>query len=217
MSDDLGNIATCNDANISIAETKLVKAFVYGMLAGSEPMDRFSTWLLAGTGATAALYISGMASILPIISYTGFRVTGAILVLSGICGLLAKSRASRVSAYVSQEKIMLPMLAEAFDYHGSAESEIRDLAASRGIDVNTAIDQDRLNSRIVALFPRLLQARQRKALVGSGRDLDAANRRAIFSYVVQGYATSGQVIFFVLFVVSAISYISAGTYKFAAG
>jgi len=63
LKEALNNWAEINRKN---TEVGFVEGLFTGALIASPIIDKFSTWLLAGTGATAALMIANINKLLPI-------------------------------------------------------------------------------------------------------------------------------------------------------
>lgn len=103
-----------NQLNINNAEQDLVFAMFSSMIATAPIIDRFVTWLLVGTGATAVLLITNISNILLFLSIYGFKVSGFFLVISGVFGLLAKFKSIQCQiSYENDNKIkesMKPIL-----------------------------------------------------------------------------------------------------------
>ena len=79
-----------NRLNKENAEHGFVSAIFQSMAETSPLVDKFSMWLLAGTGATGALLITQIGSILPYLSQQGFKACLIILVGSAVVGFVAK-------------------------------------------------------------------------------------------------------------------------------
>ena len=77
-----------NRLNKENAEHGFVSALFQSMSETSPLVEKFSMWLLAGSGATAALLITQIKSILPYLSEQGFKVCLVVLVVSAISVLL---------------------------------------------------------------------------------------------------------------------------------
>jgi len=83
----LDNWAEINKKN---AEIGFTEGLFTGALASSSIIDKFSTWLLAGTGATAALMIANLDKLSPVLGGETFRQSIYLLLVSALFGFLAK-------------------------------------------------------------------------------------------------------------------------------
>ena len=70
-------------------ELGFVDSLYTGALKSSPIIDKFSSWLLAGTGATAALMITSMDKLIPFIGSQSFKVSIYLLIVSALFGFLA--------------------------------------------------------------------------------------------------------------------------------
>ncbi len=70
-----------NRLNKENAEQGFVSAIYQSMSETTATVDKFSLWLLAGTGATGALLISQIKSVLPYLSQQGFKTCMVLLVI----------------------------------------------------------------------------------------------------------------------------------------
>ena len=77
------------NANIK-AENSTIILMMSSAIATSPIIDKFSTWLLAGCGATAALMITNMNAIIPLIGDLEFKLSIYLLIASALAGLLQK-------------------------------------------------------------------------------------------------------------------------------
>lgn len=79
-----------NRLNKENAEQGFVSALFQSMSETSPLVEKFSMWLLAGTGATSALLVTQIESVLPYLSSQGFKSCLVVLVVSAIAGFVAK-------------------------------------------------------------------------------------------------------------------------------
>ena len=77
----LKNWAEINKKN---AEIGFTEGLFTGALVSSSIIDKFSTWLLAGTGATAALMIANLDKLSPVLGVAVFKQAIYLLVVSAL-------------------------------------------------------------------------------------------------------------------------------------
>lgn len=198
-----------NRLNISNAERDLVKALFLGTLSGSEHIDRFSTWLLAGIAGTAALFITGIASVLPFLSEIGFKHCEGLLIVAGLLGLLAKQRALAVRIVLEQDRVLLHTLNPVLDRHEKDEDKIRNFANQRGMALETEIDIRRATRPFISAFPKVFHRNLQRRLEQGLSDPHRTMRGALHSFLYQVLFTALQTFFFFVFVAVAVLYASA--------
>ena len=92
-------------------EEKLLRAYTSSLLSTSPTIDKFSTWLLVGIGATATLIITNIESISKIVSFEHIRTSLLLLIISGLLGFLEKYLALDTQVNLSQEETLRAILA----------------------------------------------------------------------------------------------------------
>ncbi len=198
-----------NRLNIANAERDIARAFFLGALSGSEAVDRFSTWLLAGIAGTAALLITQVSSVLPFLSEAGFKRCGAMLVIAGLLGLLAKQRALWVGMVLEQDKVITQAMLPALEKHETDEDQIKAFATKRGVEIETEIDMHRAAEAFISALPRIFRHKLRRDLQRSSRQPNTHLRGAFRGYLYQIAFTAAQTFFFALFVIMAVAYAAA--------
>lgn len=195
-----------NRLNKYNAEQELTSAMFASILSTSPIVDRFSIWLLAGTGAAAALLVTSVQDILPFLSETGFKTCGAFLVISVLLGFMAKYKA--ISCQISYEidvairKAMIPILQK----HKNDEEKISEYAAEQGINLDTELDMGAVLKEFGKPFPwwvnwlinRNLRKHEGNQQMGY---IEPAN-----SYFWQCNYTLLQVLSFIAFVTTGVLY-----------
>jgi hypothetical protein len=82
-------------------ERDFIRISISSIIGTSPVIDSYSTWLLAGCGAIAALMISNVNSIVPFLGDNGFKVSIYILVCSVIAGLFQKYRSLCIQSFIT--------------------------------------------------------------------------------------------------------------------
>lgn len=198
-----------NRLNKENAEQAFTSALFSSMAHTAPIVDKFSMWLLAGTGASGALLISQIQSVLPHLSVYGFKLCLIFLVISAVFGFMAKHRA--LLCQIQSETIdeLLDRMPSIFSEHEKDEEEIQEHAKQRGINLKTEIDFSNVVSEFVRPFPfwaRWLVQHQTKKTQG---DRQAGYHVAIKAYFYQSLYTTLQSVSFLAFLCTAAWYARA--------
>lgn len=143
-----------NRLNKENAENALISAMFSSLISTSPVIDRFSSWLLAGTGATAALLVANADKLVPFLSNAGFRVTGALLVASAVFGLISKARAVQCQIGADNDQRIRELMRPILEKHSQDEEKIQGFAETRGSSLATELDLGRVLSEFAKPFPR---------------------------------------------------------------
>jgi hypothetical protein len=110
------------------------------ILNSSLVLEKFSTWLLAGIGATCALIITNINSITKIIDPSIIKYSLLILVVSGLLGFLCKYYSIEIQIILELDEIVRSKIPEIMFNHIKEEKWVHDKAIEQGIPVNTVPD-----------------------------------------------------------------------------
>lgn len=183
---------------------------LYKSLAHTSPIvDKFSLWLLAGTGATGALLVSQIQTILPHLSEGGFKICLTILVLSAIFGFIAKYKNLRCQIQDEIDNKLKELTSDVLAKHEEDEAKIQNFAEQRGIELETEIEFSRIVEIFSEPFPlwvKWLVNRQAKKNSGNRQ---AGYHIAIKAYISQIRYTFFQSIAFLAFLCAAVWYAKA--------
>jgi hypothetical protein len=129
----------------------------------SPVIDNYSTWMLAGCGAIAALMINNVQSIIPFLGEQGFKISIYILVFSAISGLFQKYRSLCVKAFITFANKIMTGANSLNSFHQNAFNELNQEANKHGIqlDVSPEIDIENYRNEVAKLLPFFMR---RKAL-----------------------------------------------------
>jgi hypothetical protein len=173
----------------------------------SPVIDNYSTWLLAGCGAIAALMINNVQSIIPFLGDSGFKISIYILVCSVISGLFQKYRSLCVQAFTAFADKIMSGANSLNSIQQKAFHELNQEANKYGIQLNVGpeIDIEKFRNEVSHLLPFFLR---RKALInfdkGAKDDLHGW-RKMIKSFKHQVVYFLFQFLFFIAFLVFAAS------------
>lgn len=201
-----GPLLEWNRLNKENAEHGFVSALFQSMSESSPLVEKFSMWLLAGTGATSALLITQIESVLPYLSAQGFKSCLVVLVLSAIAGFVAKYFSLRCEIQNKVQSKLAKLLVPVLKKHEEDENRIQEYAEQREITLQTDMEFLNIMNEFAKPFPfwvRWLIARKVQRLAG--------NRQAGFHMAVQAYIsqirwTFFQVVLFLVFILAAALY-----------
>jgi len=135
------------------SEAELAKGMLRGILNTSPLMDQFSTWLLAGTGATTVFLISNIEKIIKFIGTGNFKLTLSFVCLSLIFGVLQKLFALQSTIQRTGEEFGRKLAEEVLEKHGTKEQEIEEMGAPHEVKVNTDIDIVKVFTIVINTYP----------------------------------------------------------------
>jgi len=173
----------------------------------SPVIDNYSTWMLAGSGAIAALMISNVQSIIPFLGEKGFKISIYILVCSAISGLFQKYRSLCVQSFTTIANKIINSASSLNSFQQNAFNELNQEANKHGIqlEVGPEIDIENYRNEVSKLLPFFLR---RKALknfdLGAKDDLHGW-RKMIKSFKHQIFYFVLQFVLFLAFFVLAAS------------
>ena len=110
------------------------------ILNSSQILEKFSTWLLAGIGATCALIIANINNITNIIEPPIIKYSLLVLALAGLLGFLCKYYNIQIQALLELDEIMRNKFPGIMSAHIAEEKQIHEKAIEQGISVHTIPD-----------------------------------------------------------------------------
>ena len=205
LKEALENWAEINKKN---TEIDFVESLFTGALVSSAIIDRFSTWLLAGTGATAALMIANFDKLKPVLGALTIKQSINVLLVSALFGFLAKYKSiyCQIMLAIGEEikKRLIPLM----EKHEEDEDKIVDAAEQHDLQIETKIDLSIVITEYCRAFPRLMHWWLKKQFLQGLSDRLASSRKAANGLFWQGNYTVLQFFSFLLFVYLSVSNIS---------
>ncbi len=195
-----------NRLNKENAEQAFASAIFESTTHTSPIVDKFSMWLLAGTGASGALLISQIEAVLPRLTAKGFKWCLLFLIVSAILGFLAKCSALccqiQNAVLARLPELMAPIFAE----HEEDETKIQEYTKQRGVALETNIDFSNVIAEFAKPFPFWVRwLIERQAMKNQG-NRQAGYHVAIKAYVLQLSFTFWQAVFFLAFLCAGAWY-----------
>ncbi len=198
-----------NRLNIENAEQAFVSSMYQSISETTVTIDKFSLWLLAGTGASGALLVTQVSAVLPFLTEAGFKLCLLWLVLSAVLGFLAKFKALRCEIQIQIQTKLNEMLTPIFNKHGEDEDRIADYAKQRGIELQTDISLSNVIKEFAKPFPFWVGWLLNRQLSKMGDDRQAGHRIAVRAYMSQMRWTFYQAVSFIMFLLTGAWYASA--------
>jgi len=188
---------------------EITKALLLGVLSGSEIIDKFSTWLLVGSGATIALMISNIDKITPILKNNGFRLSVLVLTCSILFGFLEKALSIYVAIFIAAEKNIQDKLSRLMEQHSKTEGEISKYAEEARLKIDAGIDFNIVLNDYKATFPRILQGIVQKSYNRGVADRNNAPKRAVKVIIRQSFYGLFQFILLIIFIIIVVFSLNA--------
>ena len=188
--------------------TEFMRVTISSIVGSSPILDKFSTWLLAGCGATAALMITNVKSIIPFLGTSGFTISISLLILAAVAGLLQKFRAIMVQCFYEFTEKLLVGSNSLQTNHLKAFEELRKEAEEHNVKFNAVPDIDigKIKNEFSKITPFLLRKKALKNFEKGSQDYLHGWRKMAGSFKWQVYYLVLQVLFFMIFLlVAAIS------------
>jgi hypothetical protein len=191
------------------AENAIVSSMFEASFQASEPIDAFSTWLLAGAAATAAFFIANAEKLVPFIGRQGFLVCGVLLCLSCLFGMVSRVLALKCRVQIQTSAAVRRTFAEHLAKHIEEEKKIEESAAAWGITLETGVRLERILAEFFAPLPKWagwLAQRQLRKHTGNPQ---VGYLPVIKGMQWQGVFTALQAMWFFVFLIAGFTYAAA--------
>lgn len=198
-----------NRLNKENAEQGFVSALYQSMTETSPLLDKFSMWLLAGTGATGALLITQIKSVLPFLSQQGFKYCLVILVVSSMVGFVAKYFSLRCEIQSNVQSKLIELVKPVLEKHDKDEDTIQEYAKQRGIELQTEIDLASIMTEFSRPFPFWVKWLIARKIQKTSSDRQAGFHIAVKAYMSQLRWTLLQASLFLAFLATAAWFANA--------
>ena len=173
----------------------------------SPVIDNYSTWMLAGCGAIAALMINNVQSIIPFLGENGFKISIYILICSAISGLFQKYRSLCVQSFITFANKIINSANSLNSFQQNAFNELNQEANKHGIhlDVSPEIDLENYRKEVSKLLPFFLRRKTLKNFDLGAKDDLHGWRKMVKSFKHQIVYFIFQFVLFIAFFVFAAS------------
>jgi len=136
-------------------ENAIVSSMFEASAKSSEPIDRFSTWLLIGTAAVASFVITNADKLIPLVKQSGFIVCGVFLCFSCVFGLISKMYALRCKIGIEVGAAVRNTFISHLSQYKEKEQKIKENAELWGINLESGIRIERVLSEFYKPLPRI--------------------------------------------------------------
>ena len=182
-------------------EDELIRICISSLIDSSPIIDKFSTWLLAGCGATAALMIANMKAIIPFLGTSGFKASIYLLIISTLTGLLQKRKATGVQSFSKLAEKLLSEAKTLDSAHRAAFDELHEMANEQGVALNVKpfVDNQRIKKEFSKMVPLLMRTAALKHFDKGTKDILHGWRQINIGFKWQLIYFAAQFIFFIGF------------------
>lgn len=150
-------LAEWNRLNIQNAENGMVSLIFENIIESTRFFDTYSTWLTVGTGAATALLLTNVASILPYLTAAGFKMSGVLLILSLLFGVLSKFFAIQCQIADAQSETKTNRIGNLLKPFYEQVEKIEETAAAQGRQLVTELSMERVLTTFFKPFPKLMR------------------------------------------------------------
>lgn len=147
------HLAEWNRLNIENAENRLVSVIFENMIESTKFFDNYSTWLTVGTGAAMAFLIANVSSVLPFLTPTGYKLSGLMLVLSILFGVLSKFFAIQCQVSDAQNESKTNRVGSALAPYFEEAQKISEMAKQQHRTLTTDLSMERVFVKFCEPFP----------------------------------------------------------------
>lgn len=151
------HLAEWNRLNIQNAENGMVSVIFENIIESTRFFDTYSTWLTVGTGAAAALLLTNVGTILPYLTAAGFKISGVLLILSLLFGVLSKFFAIQCQVADAQSESKTNRIGNILKPFYEQVEKIEEAANVQGRQLVTELSMERVLTTFFKPFPRLMR------------------------------------------------------------
>lgn len=189
-----------NRLNKFNAEQGFASALFQSMAQTSPIIDKFSMWLLAGTGATGALIISQIEKVIPHLTAVGIKWCLVLLIVSAIFGFFAKYKSLRCQIQTEMDNYIRELMVPIFAKHNEDESRIQEFARQRGLELETEINFMNVIEEVSSPFPFWVKWIIQRNVAKNKGNRQASYHIAVKAYIKQISYAFWQAFFFLAFI-----------------
>lgn len=181
-----------------------VSAAYVGMLSRSPQIDSFSTWLLAGTGATASLLVANIADITAALSVPGFKICLSLLAIAALFGLFTKCASVFLPIDGERQAALQQQMLDIFTTHGETREKIEESAQLRNLPPPPDIDLGDIITELLRPMPFWARWLTQLYLKKHKDNRQIGYLLPLRAFIWQVNLCTLQALFFVAFVVATI-------------
>ena len=189
------------NANIK-AENSFLVLMMSSAIGTSPIIDKFSTWLLAGCGATAALMITNMNAIIPLIGNLEFKLSIYLLIALALAGLLQKYKSIALQIFHGITERLNQEASVIETEQQKTFKELQMTGKEHGVDlgISLSVDIQRIKKEFSEAAPFFLRNKAIKNFEKGSKDILHGWRKMLKVLKWQYYYLVLQIIFFIVFI-----------------
>jgi hypothetical protein len=134
-------------------ENGAVSALWHAFTIASKPTGALSNWLLVATAAIGTFAIPNAERLVTVLGTRGFLTCGLLLVLSTLCGLLAKINEALAHVSLSCEIAAVEGRVKLLESNAAERSELDAIAARVGVTLDRSWNTDRIVREFATALP----------------------------------------------------------------
>ncbi|MCG8092480.1 MAG: hypothetical protein JAZ17_02450 [Candidatus Thiodiazotropha endolucinida] len=203
MSEELENLKLWNNLNKENAEQEMVSVLFQSFVETAPMFGNYSTWLLIGTGTVSAFLVAQIDSVLPYLSVVGYKLSLLSLAFSAVFGFLSKEKVLHCEIQLKVISMVYSGLPPVFEKHEKEEAEIIARSEQLGVKLDTDIDIEKVFTEAYKPFPFWIKWKMKRAAKDGLSNRQAHYHILISSYLKLMWSVFFQVVFFLLFIVTA--------------
>lgn len=147
------DLSSYNENNRSIAEGSIANSVFKNLALSSSAADKFSSWALAGVGATVALFLNNIETVKSALSGNGFRYIIYCLAASMVCGIFSKYQAVICQIFSNVFQSFEEEQNQIFQEHEKHEKVIQQGAKRLGLEMDTDIRMSEILNKLTEMYP----------------------------------------------------------------
>lgn len=138
------------------AEIEAAQAVLHAVISTAPSIEKFITWLLAGSAAAAALMLANLDGLLRVFAISELRAVILLLLLSTLIGLIGKALSVLIQTQIETIEQVKKRMGKVLDEYGKTEEKIEQSAAKRGQEVEMELSPVGIFALLKPAIPKLL-------------------------------------------------------------
>lgn len=184
--------------NKKTTESQIIEAIFEGHHRSIKIIDKFSTWLLAGTAAAASLTILNIDKLFSVIDSGKLKLAITALLLSAFFGIISKYLATSTQSLLVIEAKIKKLLTPVIENYEIKKNEVFEAAKNRKLEINSHIniDLEFIFNEYSQAFPKFFHKSLKKGF-NSGLNDSLAIKKKCSRKLFWQEVTAGLQVFFI--------------------
>ncbi|WP_417432688.1 hypothetical protein [Kiloniella sp.] len=187
------------------AEIDVLVGMLTSIASASPIIDKFSTWLLAGSAGIGSLFILNLDRLVPIINSDRIQWALFFLIPSAIFGVFSKLNSLSIQTGVHSTQRMKEILLPIIEKHMGNEDEIGKAAKESNSLIDMTIDFKKIMNEFIDCYPFPVRYFIKKYQKDEDFNQVSAPKKWVRSLIWQSFNTSIQFICVLVFAIVLIS------------